>query len=69
MAEKTTRKTDVESFNDNILHFDLDDVEVGPMEHRIELALASIFDGDLYEEAPGGPDCGTFSCNSYFPAA
>lgn len=74
MKKRNPGSQDIESFNDNILHIDLDDLEVDAMEQRIELALASIFDGDVWDD-PGGPPgdpnqpCGQFSCNGYFPAA
>ncbi len=70
MKNRDFETADLESFNNNILRIDLDDVEVDAMEQRIELALASIFDGDLWggPEEPGQP-CNQFSCSSYWPAA
>ncbi len=73
MKKHYPKTPDVESFNGKILSIDLEDVEVVAMEQRIELALASLFDGDLWDD-PGGPPggdepCGQFSCNGYFPAA
>ena len=59
---------DVESFNDNILRIDLDDMEIDVMEQRLELALASVFDTDFWgPEEPGQP-CAQFSCTGYWPA-
>ncbi len=72
--KKHDLKKDIVSFNDDILRIDLDDLEVDAMEQRIELALAAIFDGDVWDD-PGGPPgdpntpCGQFSCNGYWPAA
>ena len=70
MKKREPRSADVESFNENILHIDLDDLEVDAMEQRIELALASIFDDDVWD-GPGDPSqpCGQFSCDGYWPAA
>lgn len=69
MKKHDSKTTDIESFNGNILCIDLDDMQIDGMEQRIELALASIFDGDLWEE-PGDPSqpCEQFSCNAYWPA-
>ncbi len=73
--KKHDLKKDIVSFNDDILRIDLDDLEVDAMEQRIELALASIFDGDVWDDDPGGPPggpaqpCDQFSCNGYWPAA
>ena len=72
MKKSAPATPDVESFNRSILRIDLDDVEVDAIEQRIELAVASIFDGDLWDDSgpPGGPSqpCDQFSCNGYWPA-
>ena len=74
MKNQHPKTTDVESFNDNILRIDLEDLQVDAMEQRIELALASLFDIDIWDD-PGGPPgdpnqpCGQFSCTGYWPAA
>ena len=69
MKKQDPKASDVKSYNDSILCIDLDDMEIHTMEQRIELALASIFDGDLWD-GPGDPSqpCGQFSCNGYWTA-
>ncbi len=69
MKQHDPKNTDVKSYNDNILCIDLDELEVDAMEQRIELALASIFDGDLWDGPDPSQPCGQFSCNGYFTAA
>lgn len=68
MARTPSQSQDIDSLNQNILHIDLDNLEIEAMEQRVELTLASLF-GDLYEDPPGSDEpCGTFSCSGYFPA-
>ncbi len=70
MRTKESEIKDIESFNDNILRIDLDDLEVGAMEQRLELTVASLFDGDGWGLLPGGGSgCDQFSCDGYWPAA
>ncbi len=67
MAKSDSDYQDISSLNQNILHIDLDDIEVEAMEQRVELTLASLFgdlsDGPMQADAP----CGSFSCSGYFP--
>ena len=67
MARTHSESHDIDSLNENILHIDLDDLEIEAMEQRVELTLASMF-GDLFEVPPGTDEpCGSFSCSGYFP--
>lgn len=66
MQKKGKLNRDIDSLNQNILHIDLGDLEVEPMEQRIEMTLATLFGGDLFQE-PGEPSnpCGQYVCSQY----
>ena len=65
--ENPTIGHDIDSLNQNILKIDLDDLAVDAMEKRIELTLATLLGGDLWD-GPGDPNepCSQFSCSMYF---
>lgn len=57
---------DVESWNHEILSFQLDDSDPETFDRRIEQSLAALFDPEEFFGDPSA-SCDTFHCSSYFP--
>ncbi|MEM7354421.1 MAG: hypothetical protein AAF657_26680 [Acidobacteriota bacterium] len=70
MEKKNQPIDDIASLNQNILSIDLGDLEVEPMEQRLEMTLATLFGADFWEGPDDDPanNCNQFSCTMYQPA-